>query len=91
MADILIKGMELPKEGHYFLEVFYDGEIRRCSNPLEGFSNTEATAIELPPHGRLVDADVLPIVGITDYKLEGHTVIEYEDLQNAPTVVEASK
>ena len=59
MADILIKNIGMPKEGHYYLEVFFDGEIRKCTNPLEGFVNTDATAIELPPHGRLIDADRL--------------------------------
>jgi hypothetical protein len=45
---------------------------------------------EIPDvHGRLIDADALAVVGITDYKLEGHTVVEIEDIQNAPTILGA--
>ena len=61
-------------------------------NWTEGRPSTCPILGEFPDvHGRLIDADALPIVGITDYKMEGHTVVEYEDLLNAPTVVEASK
>ena len=57
--DILLKNMEMPKEGHYYLEVFCDGEIRRLDNISEGFRDTEATAVALPSHGRLIVADAL--------------------------------
>ena len=47
---------------------------------------------EIPDeHGDLIDRNQLPIIGITDYKLEGHTVVEFEDILNAPTVVEANR
>lgn len=51
MADVLIKNMEMPKEGcHHTLSIYSDGsvEIGRRNN---------YRAIELPPHGRLIDAD----------------------------------
>lgn len=47
--------------------------------------------VELPPHGDLIDRSELIIGGITDYAFERHTVVEYEDVQNAPTVLEASE
>ena len=57
MADILIKGMKLTEEGHCFLEIFSDGEVKKWDNFPRKFVDTEAIAIELPPHGRLVDID----------------------------------
>lgn len=59
MADILINGLELPTDGHCYLGIFSDGEIRKWDNFRREFVDTEATAIELPSHGRLVDADIL--------------------------------
>ena len=59
MADILIKGLDLPKDGHYYLEVFTDGEIRRCDNVAEGVVNTDSEAIELPSVGRWIDGQEL--------------------------------
>ena len=53
MADILIKGMELPKDGcHHTLSIYADGsvEIGRKNN---------YKAIEVPTHGRLIDAEEL--------------------------------
>lgn len=58
MSDILIKGIELPKEvevpvsytvwpkGHTYIH--WDGTVYG-----------ETKAIEMPPHGRLIDADQL--------------------------------
>ena len=42
------------------------------------------------PHGDLIERDGLSLNYITDYNLEGHAVVELEDVLNAPTVLEAS-
>lgn len=53
MSDVLIKGMKMPK----------DKPIRIVLNPNgqlfvdHGVHFTEYEAVELPPHGRLIDAD----------------------------------
>ena len=47
--------------------------------------------LELPPHGDLIDRSELPTTSITDYAFEGHTVVEYEDVKNATTILEASE
>ena len=90
--DILIRNMEMPKEGHYYLEVFFDGEIRKCTNPLEGFVNTDATAIELPPHGRLVNLDDVYEAINRDIVPKGIFLSDfYKAFADIPTIVEASK
>lgn len=61
--SILIPGMTLPKDGEMLvLCVGYNGKVL---HPIEFatedflFAETGKTAIELPPHGRLIDADAL--------------------------------
>ena len=60
MADILIKGMEMPKEGNWkTVRIYPDGT---CAVPYwSGDCKVlDCTAIHLPAgHGRLIDADAL--------------------------------
>ena len=97
---ILIKGMAMPKscvvcpciydgycqalpyneDDDYFREVNYKefGNKRRDDCPL----------IELPPHGRLIDADALTTVTeMVDGKWK--TYIEEFEIDAAPTIIEA--
>lgn len=90
MSEIVIKGMALPKQGMKRLILLPDGEVREICGD-EAVMATDARAIELPPHGDLIDRSKLSVIPITDYKLEGHLVVEIEDIENAPTVLEASK
>lgn len=83
--DILIKNMEMPKEGSVVIEIYSDGVWCSIKSHLY-----HGKAIELPPHGDLIDRNELPLTCITDYKLEGHSVIEFEDVLNAPVIVEAN-
>lgn len=53
---------------------------------LHGVHNFEVKRMD--KHGDLIDRNELPIIGITDYKLEGHTVVEFEDVLNAPVILE---
>ena len=89
MADILINNMELPKKCHSLMvAIFSDGSVDYKDR--DEMETHRTTAIELPPHGDLIERNELPIIGITDYKLEGHTVVEFEDVLNAPVIVEAN-
>lgn len=92
--SILIKGMEMPTNcsackffDHGDCELLPYGDYiddkhkRRDNCPL----------IELPPHGRLIDADALRdkwIWGTTD-RLGYTKCIEVVDLDDAPTIIEA--
>lgn len=56
--SILIKGVDLPKEGEDItLEINHKGEVRAYSTELKE-TDTDPQAIQIPrPHGRLIDAD----------------------------------
>lgn len=91
MSEILIKGMEMPKQGWKRLILLPNGEVREICGD-EAVRATDARAVELPePHGDLIDRSKLSTTPITDYKLEGHLVVEIEDIENAPTILEASE
>lgn len=95
--SVLIKGMEMPDNcracpletdygtcGYYslFVEAGHDSEIwkRRDDCPL----------IELPPHGRLIDADALTTV-TEMVNGEWKTYVEVFEIADAPTIIEAEE
>ena len=57
--SILIKGIDLPKEGEDItLEINHEGEVRAYSTELKE-TDIEAQAKQIDrPHGRLIDADL---------------------------------
>lgn len=91
MADILIRGMEMPKDGTYSIVYIYsDGHI---SMPCLGKGMqivSGITAVQLPEgHGRLIDGDAL----MPDF---AKAIWEFRDgytfqwlLEHAPTIVPA--
>lgn len=98
--DILIKNMELPKscysdEFKYCPFLFFDYDTKSHCELSDDIRCTKTRRpkgcplVELPSHGRLVDADILladhPKTANWDYM-----VLECI-IRNAPTVVEASK
>ena len=94
MSEILIKNMALPKQGIKRLILLPDGEVREICGD-EAVRATDSRAVELPPHGRLIDADELE--GYYN-DLEADNGIYKEDagetaetIANAPTILEASK
>lgn len=61
--------------------------VHRIYPNLEDYSS-----IDIPePRGRCIDADKLNCKTLRDYMGNGHKVILFEDIQNAPTILEASK
>lgn len=54
--SILIKGVDMPtyEQGDFVLRVRLDGRVDKDYS-----GNTVATAVPVPPHGRLIDADAL--------------------------------
>ena len=63
--SILIKGMEMPTEGYRLILIHADGTVQTTDG--------ETTAVPVPEHGRLIDADAL-MLKIKDY------IEEYDDL-----------
>lgn len=82
---ILIKGMEMPK-GNSALNVliYSDGRIFTGHK-----KDDEYLAVEVPtPHGRLIDADALTGKAYMDGKL---MCVEMDDIEEAPTIIEAEE
>lgn len=70
MTDILIKGMEMPKEGFVEVLIRDDGTVQQTGQsyridgtdyytPYVGEMPVMYKAVSVPPHGRLIDADAL--------------------------------
>lgn len=61
MADILIKGLALPKKGEYAynLQINSNGIVEGFQQKGVMIDRMKATAIELPSHGRLKDESVI--------------------------------
>ena len=92
MADILIRGMEMPKDGHCIVRIYASGDI--CEpTPCAGVWSKVAEAIPLPEgHGRLGDLDAL-LINLMDRGIEGLQTDDWHEVQqtiaDALTIVPA--
>ena len=88
MADILIRGMEMPTDGHWGTVSipFYihgDGSVSDSKGHIIG------SAVPIPPHGRLGDLDALiKKIPVVSYEIHENirTLVE-----SAPTIIPASE
>lgn len=94
--SILIKGMDMPKEGYRQVFITSDGKaIYFPSTPRNGEKQYEVVSVQ--PHGRLIDADVLleHMKKIHDkWKMEEHYTPTTDDeiiTMNMPTIIEAEE
>ncbi len=55
--SVLIKYMEMPKDGVYWCEIGVAGEIAMIT--IHGEDRKSFHLIPIPPHGRLIDADAV--------------------------------
>ena len=85
--SVLIKGMEMPRNcrecGLYIDGACYAKGYRDYRSIMDMSKPDDCPLIELPPHGRLIDADA-----IQDYNVEtfGQRLLI---IDSAPTVIEA--
>lgn len=87
--SVLIKGMEMPKvPGVYSLDLYVE-EICQVQN-LDGAA---FEAIEIPPHGRLIDADALEYHADNVKDPMGRTekTVMWKKIEAAPTIIPASE
>lgn len=96
MAEILIKGMEMPKDNDYLHLIIQNGKVHKAISC--GYISTDelnvADAVELPPHGDLIDRSKLVLHGRVDDFGDLQEMNDYYDateVMNAPTVLEASE
>ena len=103
--SVIVKGIKLPKNERYVdIRIFADGRATTATGERPFYR--EMDVIELPPHGRLVDADrmikdikaQLHIVRMLGYKEPVMDEIANEiengfmqEIANAPTVLEAEE
>ena len=98
MSDLLIKGMEMPKDDILRIEICPDGQVNR----IIGWALSEpkkATAVSLPEHGRLGDLDEISNKllgkGLTRFFVREKRYLTIGDarriIENAPVIVEASR
>ena len=94
MADILIRGMEMPKNCSRCQFCFGANNI--CPWTREYATSTkrhpDCPLIELPPHGRLIDADKLLAKENQHLEyLSDEWYVEVRTVDNATTIIEASE
>lgn len=96
--SILIKGMEMPKDCFRCPLSVLNGERLFCEvtkdEVVRAKRASDCPLVELPPHGRLIDADAL-IVDLMDRGVEGLQTDDWHEIQqsveDAPTVIEAER
>ena len=81
---VYIKGMEMPRERESFqVTIKYNGIVLDTETGIQ-----VAEAYEVPPHGRLIDADALE----EDYwKADGEPMFSESRIKAAPTIIEAEE
>lgn len=84
MMSIYIKGMEMPKDGSWVTLRFFPDEqcflYSWCGNDFD-FMELDLTAVPVPPHGRLIDADVMKTRVNCDNDSLKRTYIDWIDAQ----------
>lgn len=92
MADILIKGMEMPIEGEAVVLVL-SKENGIMMAEVDEYCGAVYEAVPISPHGRLIDADELLKRKGDCYDHDGHLLyaVGTGDIMLAPTVIEASE
>lgn len=90
MSEILIKNLEMPDKATTIV-VFPEGKARVFRQDID--HDEWLTAIEVPPHGDLIDRDKLPIECITFSKGKmyraGTDVVFVKDILDAPAIIPA--
>ena len=103
MSDILIKGMEMPKEGFVEILIRDDGTVQQTGQsyridgtdyytPYVGEMPAIYKAVPVPAHGRLIDADALKDYWARrDLDLFAQGWGYLKDLNRAPTIIPAEE
>ena len=79
MSGVLIKGMEMPKDGcHHMICIYADGTVSTGGRVY--------MAVPVPPHGRLIDADALLRTAMENFDFVPRWMVK-----EAPTVIPADE
>lgn len=87
---ILIKGLNMPKDGERLcIDIHPDGKV---SYDLDLKCKQIATAISVPPHGDLIERDMVhEIINWTSFKPPFSKKQVRRFIDNAPTIIEAEE
>ena len=87
---IYLPNMEMPKDNTVLLRIYPKDKLNELyveQLDIDGDTLNEYWAVELPPHGRLIDADALKENWcVTEL---GNKVVEVAEIDGAPTIIEA--
>ena len=94
MADLIIRGMEMPKDNNAIsIVIFSNGKVSLAHDKTYA---EYAEAIPIPDgYGRLIDADALICDKSCEatlwcgYEYQDHPIVFVEDILTAPTIVPA--
>ena len=90
--SLYIPNVKLPLDGKLRITVYPNGRAYISTD--DGVTCTTPSAIvdaiEVPEHGRLVDADVLETQLVIDFDIDDHILIA-DDLYAAPTIIPADE
>lgn len=87
--SVLVKGMEMPDKATTIV-IFPEGKARVFRQDID--HDEWLTAIEVPKHGRLIDADALEKCGEIVKQDQGYYYVKgvaLTSIYNAPTIIEA--
>lgn len=88
--SVIINGMDMPKNEELWIRIQPDGKIVSQM----GYVIEDASAEQLPPHGRLIDADALHYSRVRIIHEDGtvggyNAVVMSAEIKDAPTIIEA--
>lgn len=91
--SILIQGMEMPKPyDHLFVGESLAGDLFVRNDTQEGDNVVWYPLVEIPPHGRLIDADELLTSKVVGTQIAGWGKMYHETcIEYAPTIIPADK
>ena len=90
--DILIKNVSLPKEGEVCIVVHHTGIAEVYGVIAEpSFGTNRTCAIEVPHHGKLIDADLYKKYAVRVHNAEGKEYIPADYIDIVPTILEATE
>ena len=94
--SIIVKGMKMPKEGRLLVSIHSDGCVYQSVYDMGFEKVNQAVATELPPHGRIIDADALHYSRIRMCHEDGtvggyNAVVMSAEIKDAPTIIDVEE
>ena len=89
--SVLIKGMEMPKDGVYWCEIGVAGEIAMIT--IHGEDRKSFRLVQVQPHSDLIDINALKLAIVNVDYVNKHDYLKgvLNAINNAPIVIPADK